>query len=115
MGRGRLRAAAFGNGAPPEADRGDGRSLPGRTAGTGWEVAEMLDQERYGGLLDYLQWADRPHGGENPAFVGMLAMLARSDSPQPSFSTVNGSDAVDKLLSGGAPSRRFRVYRRKML
>ena len=44
---------------------------------------------------------------------GILAMLANYDS-RPVYDIVNGSDAVDRMLSTGDPARRFRVYRRRM-
>ena len=71
-----------------------------------------MADERYGGMIGMMQGTGRPtYGNENPAIGGLLGMLG----PQPpSFRTVNGSAAVDKMLSGLDPSQRFRVYRRSM-
>ena len=96
---------------------------------TDQERAQGMAEQRYGGALDALaealsrgedkgdgvmrtlQALDRPYGGETPALGGLLGMLGPHP---PSFSTVKGSAAVDKMLSEGDPSQRFRVYRRSM-
>ena len=63
-----------------------------------------MADERFGGML-------RPYGGENPALKGLLGMMERQPA---SFSTENGREAVDKMLSESDPSLRFKVYRRSM-
>ena len=80
-------------------------------------LAEALSrgEDKGGGITGVLQGPGTPvGGGMNQMMGGLLKMLGEARPPQPEFNIVNGSAAVDKMLSGGDPSRRFWVYRRKM-
>ena len=86
---------------------------------TDQERAQGMAEQRYGGALDALAEAlsrgeDKGGGAMGLPHLagGALAELAKMN--QPSFSTVTGREAVDKMLSENDPSQRFRVYRRTM-
>ncbi len=84
--------------------------------GPGNGAGGCMADEKIGGLLGMLQKSGADRGGGIMGLPyptgGLLAMYEKK--PQPVYRSVNGSDAVDRMLSREDPSRRFRVYRRNI-
>ncbi len=80
------------------------------------EKEEGMADEKLGGLLGMMQRSGADRGGGIMGLPyptgGLLAMYEKKQRPV--YSVVNGSDAVDEMLSSGDPSRRFKVYRRNL-